>query len=159
MVDFQNGRSNLFGTIKNADGFGCVHLGVAHFQLLDTDKNTHTFGRKQKRKQQQHLKLVKFFRRPCKKKAKTKPPGSHQYTEQETKQRETDNTTITITQSEENNGGIEQQSIHNNNNRESERRFNIRIANKRKRAREREPKQNERDILESFVKSLHQKSR
>lgn len=77
IVNFQNGRSNLFGTIKVADGCGCVHLGVALFQLLDTDKNhknTHTFGRKQKEKQQQHLKLVKFFRRPCKKKSKSKTP-------------------------------------------------------------------------------------
>lgn len=75
------------------------------------------------------------------KKAKTKPPGSHQYTEQETKQRETDNTTITITQREENNGGIEQhsQQQQRKRERESERRFNIRIATwKRKREWERE---------------------
>lgn len=53
------------------------------------------------------------------KKAKTKPPGSHQYTEKETKQRETVNTTITITQREENNGGIEQHSQQQQRKREN----------------------------------------
>lgn len=79
------------------------------------------------------------------------PPGSHQYTEQEQKQK-TDNTTITTQKRT-----MEEAKWKYSPTQAKRERQNIR--NEVTKESEREQQQDERDILESFVKSLHQKSR
>lgn len=74
---------NFFGKINTlvAGGFGCVHLGVAFLSFFDTpdqNKHKHTLLEETKIKHTHtHLKLVEFFRRPCKK--RSTPWFTHQY--------------------------------------------------------------------------------
>lgn len=109
-----------------ADGFGCEHLGVAFLSFLthrQKHAKIHNFGRKQKQKE--HLKLVKFFRRPCK-----TTPRDHTNTQsrKQKKYRQQHH----HHHAKENNGGSEME-VFTNTSEEREREANIRNVNKRER--------------------------